>query len=163
MNKMLQKELLNMMKVDQEIRKTGKYDPQIIEVGKKHTERLKDIVKEYGWPTYDLVGKKASFAAWLILQHSDLDKNFQRKCLKLLEEAVEKGQSDKTNLAYLTDRVRVNNGKKQVYGTQFYLNPNGEYGPRPIQNPKEIEERRKKMGLEPFKDYLDYMIKRNKK
>lgn len=156
---MFQKELLDMMKADQDMRTRGRYDPTL---GVTHTKRLKELIRENGWPTYDLVGEKAAFAAWLIVQHSDKDKSFQKKCFKLLTEAVEKGQASKKNLAYLCDRVRVNYGRKQLYGTQFFVNSKGEYGPRPIEDVENLEKRRKEFGLEPFADYKKYMEERHK-
>ena len=63
------------------------------------------------------MGKDGSNAAWLLVQHADEDKPLQRLALQKLEAAVRKGEASKSNLAYLTDRVRVNAGQKQVYGT----------------------------------------------
>ena len=59
----------------------------------------------------------------------------------------------KTNIAYLKDRVLVNNGKKQLFGTQFYTNKKGIFGPRPIKDIKNLNKRRKEYGLPPFSEY----------
>jgi len=159
-NKNLRRELLKMMKEDQKMRKSSAYDAS---VDKRNTARMKKIVRKYDWPTYDLVGKDGAFAAWLLVQHADYDLAFQKKCLHLLEEAVRQGQADKTNLAYLTDRVLVHEGKKQIYGTQFYSSESGKFGPRPIKDRPRLNKRRKSAGLEPFRQYERTMRKLQRK
>src|SRR5205085_1172028 len=72
-----------------------------------------------GWPGKSLVGVDGANAAWLLVQHADQGRAFQKRCLPLLEAAVKKGEATGVQLAYLSDRVRVGAGEKQVYGTQF--------------------------------------------
>jgi hypothetical protein len=67
---------------------------------------------------------------------------------ELMRAAVEAGDADAGELAYLTDRVRVARGEPQLYGTQF-----GRCGPHPIEDPDALDERRGAVGLEPFADY----------
>ena len=55
----------------------------------------------------------------------------------------------------MTDRVRVAQGKPQVYGTQFWRGPGGT-GPlvaHPIDDEAEVDERRAAVGLEPLAVY----------
>lgn len=157
-NEKLRKELIDMMKVDQDMRKSDSFD---IEVDKKHIERMKMIIAQYGWPKHDLVGEDGARAAWLLVQHSP-DPNFQKKCLKLLEQAVKDKQASKEDLAYLTDRVLVHEGKEQLYGTQFYLDKKGKYGPQPIKDRKNLNKRRKELGMEPFEEYEKGLQRRYK-
>lgn len=53
--------------------------------------RLEEIVAQYGWPTFDLVGQEASSAAQVILQHGPPDR--KKRLLPELEQAVAKGQA----------------------------------------------------------------------
>ena len=119
------------------------------EVDYQNREELKQIIKKFGWPTISLVGKKGASNAFLIAQHSDLDVAFQKKCLKPLKKAMRNNEAEKGNYAYLKDRVLVNLGKKQLYGTQM-----DNKGPRPIKRRKNLDKRREKMGLEPLDVYL---------
>jgi len=135
--------------------KSGKRGKKEEEIIKKNTEEMRSIIKEYGWPGISLVGKKGAEAVWLLVQHSDRDLNFQKKCLALMREAVKKKEASKVNLAYLTDRVLVNSGKKQIYGTQIYKNKEGQFLPRPIYDKKELDKRRKSFGLPPLKEYIE--------
>ncbi len=123
----------------------------------KNTEKLKKIVKEHGWPTVSLVGKKASYNAWLIAQHSNNDRAFQRKARGILIKINKSnpGEINKTHIAYLTDRLLIARGKPQKFGTQFKFNKKGELKVRPIENRRSVDVWRRKYNLPPLKDYLD--------
>ena len=114
------------------------------------TERLKEILAEHGWPTYDLVGEDGEDAAWAIAQHSDQDPAFQREALELLRAAVEAGQASPGNLAYLTDRVAVGAGEPQTYGTQVGCGPDGPRAGDPARRPgRASTQLRAEVGLRP--------------
>jgi hypothetical protein len=119
--------------------------------------RLKEIIDEHGWPTYDLVGKKGEDAAWVITQHADLDPEFQQQALMLLREAVADGQASPGNLAYLEDRFAVAKGEPQLFGTQVGCRKNGPVPATPIKDKAGLEERRKAAGLDPYVDYVAEM------
>jgi len=134
---------------DRESKKFKKLTNQCIEADSLNTIRMKEIVATHGWPTYSLVGKRASNSAWLLVQHADRDPLFQMKCLPLLKEAVDAGEANPTNYAYLYDRVHVAQGKKQLYATQTSTNngiTTGEY--YPIEDESKVQERRESMGIE---------------
>ena len=60
-------------------------------------------------------------------------------------------EASRAHLAYLEDRVRVNAGQPQLYGTQVTVT-DGELGPSPIDDRERLDERRAEAGLEPFAD-----------
>lgn len=151
-DKQLRAELLAMLEEDQAERSSG-----AVGGDRERTERLKEIIDEHGWPTWDLVGKKAETAAWAIAQHSDLDLDFQQRALELLREAVVRGQASPGNLAYLEDRVAVALGEPQTYGTQVRCGPDGPVPATPIEDESGVESRRADAGLEPLADYLAEM------
>jgi len=146
----LRLEIIAMVEVDQEMIKGNNFDK---EINKKHTERMKEIINKYGWPTKSMVGSDAAHGAWLLVQHSDYDVDFQKKAVELVTKASDKGEADKKILGYLIDRVRVNSGKPQLFGTQFYKDQGGKYGPKPIEDPENLEARRKDYQMEPFLEY----------
>lgn len=156
MNKNLAKLINKMAVIDQKMRKkamkTGIWDKKI---DKKNTLKIKKIIERYDWPTINLVGKKASRNAWLLVQHADHDVKFQKKCLKLMEDIYKVNPNfiNETNIAYLRDRILVNEGKKQLFGTQFYTNKKGIFGVRSIRDIKNLDKRRKEYGLPPFSEY----------
>lgn len=128
---------------------TGQYQ----KLRKQHATELKEIISEIGWPTINLVGEEASQAAWLIAQHSDHDISFQEEALKLIRSLPE-GTIKRANIAYLEDRILVNNGKPQIYGTQNIRDGQGKIISHPIDKRSFVNKRRKMMGLEPLEEYL---------
>jgi hypothetical protein len=98
------------------------------------------------------VGADGAHAAWLLAQHADRDRPFQKRCLGLLQKAVKAGEASGQDLAYLTDRVRVGEGKKQRYGTQFRT-VNGKMEPYPIEDEASVDRRRKEVGLGTLAEY----------
>ncbi|OLF15040.1 hypothetical protein BU204_24335 [Actinophytocola xanthii] len=127
---------------------TGPWD------GPERTDRLREIIARYGWPTFRLVGRNGATAAWVIAQHSDHDPGFQQRALTLMRAAARVGQADRIELAYLTDRVAVNHGRPQVYGTQVTC-IDDELGPAPLIDPENVDQRRASVGLGPLQEYLD--------
>ncbi|WP_053206549.1 DUF6624 domain-containing protein [Jiangella muralis] len=119
----------------------------------ERTDRLAEIVDEHGWPGSDLVGADGASAAWVIAQHSDLDPEFQQRALELMRPAAEAGLADAGELAYLEDRVALNTGGEQVYGTQIAC-VDGVPEPAPLADPETVDERRAEAGLEPLDEYL---------
>jgi len=106
---------------------------------------LNHLIASCGWPG-SLDKNRAAFSAFLIIQHGELD--YQLKHLDLVKAANKRGEIPSRTLAMLIDRILVRQNKPQLYGTEF------EYGSNkvaPIADPKNLNQRRKKMGLPPFR------------
>ncbi|MBU2564028.1 hypothetical protein KKA23_00370 [Patescibacteria group bacterium] len=164
-NKKLANLIIKMANEDQKIRfdalkakNNKKAGLKILKIDKKNTTKAKEIIKRYNWPTFDFIGKRASKSFWLIIQHADLDVKFQDKCLKLLKKAVKKKQAFPKTEAYLTDRVLVNLGKKQKFGTQF-IRKNNKLIPRAIIDKKNVNKRRKAYDLDTLEENIKQMQK----
>jgi hypothetical protein len=68
--------------------------------------------------------------------------------------AVEAGDADPADLAYLIDRVLVAKGLPQVYGTQIGAGTDGELAPRtPIEDAANVDARRAAVGLGTLEEY----------
>ncbi len=120
----------------------------------RHGDRLGEIMAEYGWPTAELVGDEAAHGAWLIAQHADRQLDIQRRALQLMRQAVSAGAAGPRELAFLRDRTRVNEGRKQVYGTQIAGVKDGAPVPWPCEEPERVDELRAAVGIEPFDEYV---------
>lgn len=115
----------------------------------------KQIIKAYKFPGYDLVGSEGSNKFWSIIQHCDTDLPFQKKVLLMMDEQVKRKNASPSNNAMLRDRILVSEGKKQIYGTQVRYNVTLKKSqPFPIEDPINIDKRRKSVGLSTLADYL---------
>jgi len=119
-------------------------------------QKIKELIKKYGYPKKETIGEQSMKNFWLLIQHQDLNPDLQKVCLKNCN-------FESRNKAYLTDRVLINSGKKQIYGTQFHKDEKGEMKPLPIKDEVNVDKRRKKMGLEPLIEYTKQMREVNKK
>jgi hypothetical protein len=116
--------------------------------------KAKSIIAKYGFPGFDLVGEYSN-DFWAIVQHCDDDVQFQQQVLKLLIKQVIKHNASGENYALLQDRVLVNTGKKQLYGTQVRYNTKTKSAkPLPISDSTNVDNRRKAVGLSPLNEYL---------
>jgi GNAT superfamily N-acetyltransferase len=164
-NRELEDELARMAEDDQRVRQPPPADVlerrpsdeelmEMTRVDLANTERLEEIVDEHGWPGRSLVGKKGAHNAWLLAQHAHYRLDFQRRVLVLLEQAVAAGEASAADLAYLTDRVRMHEGRPQLYGTQLVGVEGGTPVPWAVEDPDGLDTRRTEAGLEPWGDYV---------
>ena len=148
-----------MARIDQRLRRLAQKTNEWNVVKQKdieHATEFKKIVSTYGWPTIPMVDEKTSKNAWLLVQHSDHDLPFQKHCLKLMKNALKKYDKSisKTFIAYLTDRVLTAEGKKQLFGTQFKRNADGNMTLKPISDRRNVNKRRNGYGMETLEEYL---------
>ena len=137
----------------QENRLYGTYDKEIQNVHVENAKALNELVAVHGWPGISKVGLDGSRAAWLIAQHSICTPELQRKFLRLLEAATKLGEAPIKQVAFLTDRIRFNEGKPQIYGTVFDWNENGELYCE-LETPDQVDQLRTEVGLPPFQESL---------
>ena len=123
------------------------YHPRMAEVHSRNAERLREIIDQHGWPGRTLVGDRAERAAWLILQHAIAYPQLMRSGLELIREASERGEVSRAEVAVLEDRIRILEGRSQLYGTQYDWDDRGEMSPLPIEDSKGVDERRLAIGL----------------
>ncbi len=138
------------------------YHEEMRELHSKNAKALNDIIDKIGYPTIAKVGKEANEAAWLVIQHSIGQPKFMKKCFQLLTEAVNHNDADKKNLAYLTDRIAVFEGKPQRYGTQFEWDKNGNLSPSLLEDLNNVNERRKSIGLNTLEEQTEIIRKQAK-
>jgi hypothetical protein len=154
MNKPVAQALIQMAQHDLTVRErllkenklSDGYNPEMEWVHKENAARLKEIIDLIGWPTRTKVGKDASEAAWLIVQHAIGEPAFMKRCYALLMESME--DINPQNAAYLYDRICYFEGRPQKYGTQY-----DDGGLYPVENKKETNALRQKLQLKPLPDH----------
>lgn len=123
-----------------------------------HEKRLQEIFNEYGFAGYDLVGEDGSMNFWLMVQHCDHNPEFQTKVLEKMKIEVGNKNADPRDYGLLVDRVQLNTGKAQVYGTQVTYNFNtGQAYPKTLGDSTNVNKRRESVNLEPLEVYLNKM------
>jgi predicted transcriptional regulator len=133
---------------DQKIRKSN----EMIKYAKedhRNQELVISIIEKCGMPTLNEVTQKHMNAIWLGLQHTT--KKHRKRYFPQIEKAVKNGDLSKQQYALMKDRIFMDEGKPQIYGSQI---KNGEL--YTLENPETVNERRKKMGMKPIENYLKH-------
>ena len=131
---------------DQRIRKSN----ELIKYAKedhRNQELVISIIEKCGMPTLKEANYKQMAAIWLGIQHSN--KKIRKKYFPQIVEAVINGDLSKGQYALMKDRMLMDEGKPQIYGSQI---KNGKL--YKLENPETVNERRKKMGMETIENYL---------
>ncbi|HEY7864045.1 MAG TPA: DUF6624 domain-containing protein [Thermoanaerobaculia bacterium] len=158
MDELLRDELIEMRAEDWRVRAElavdgslyDGYNPRMEEIHRRNAARLSAILDEHGWPGISLVGQDGAEAAWLIAQHAISVPDLQRRALWFLREASARGEAKAEHWARLEDRVRVHEGRAQLFGTQFDWDEQGLMSPLPIEDVPGVEARRRAVGLPPL-------------
>jgi|GEM_PF-722948 len=103
--------------------------------------RVMQIIEERGWPGPALVGQRATDAMWVLVQHTSAP--VLKKCLPMMKAAAEQDELSLDKLALSTDRVLINDGQKQRYGTQE----------GPIEDEAHVDQRRAEMDMGTLAEY----------
>ena len=133
---------------DQRIRKTN----ELIKYAKedhRNQELVISIIEKCGMPTLDEVTQENMNAIWLGLQHTE--NKYRKMYFPLVEKAVENGDLSKQQYALMKDRILMDEGKPQIYGSQIKGGKLYE-----LENPETVNERRKEMDMETIEDYLKH-------
>lgn len=143
----LAQELVAMEKLDQEVRSPTSGDEERRSVDAAHEVRLKQIMREHGWPGADMVGLKATHAMWVLVQHAS--PKLLKQCLPFMKQAAERKELSWSTVALSIDRDLVHDGKRQLYGSQFM---------HPIEDEANLDARRRQVGLGPYAAYKALML-----
>ena len=160
-NPALRDELLKMLEVDQKARQEcvkGNADEQmkcfvetLEKVDKPNTARLNEIFNQYGFPTFQSVGKDGLQAYMILLQHTS-DESLRQKSLKPIKKAFKRKELPPHDYANFVDRLLVHQNKEQIYGSNFDIK-DGKLVMSKVKDRKNLDKRRKKIGLPPIAEY----------
>lgn len=165
-NEELRREITRMVEEDQAAREhfgEGGKAPTEAEIlalrasDEARAARLTEILKQYGFPSAALVGKEAARSFVTMLTHSP-SLELQRRALPLVERAARRGDIPVSDYAMLVDDKLGNEGKPQLYGTNFGL-VNGKFSLSKTQDPAHLDARRRKLGLPPILEYARFLAR----
>lgn len=118
-----------------------------------HLNKVETILNERGWLGSDIVGDQGNRTLYIIIQHSELE--IQLKYLPMMREATKNGNVLPRDLAHLEDRIASKTEKLQIYGSTIKrYSETGILDVWPVIDPKNIDERRLSVGLEPIAENL---------
>ena len=124
-------------------------------VNRSHQKILKSVIDRSGYPGFDRVGEAGESDFWVMVQHSDFDPAWQEEVLTLLKIEVAATNAAPAHVALLTDRVRVNTGRPQLYGTQRHFNELQQAYIKDLEDREHVNERRAALGMETLEEYLN--------
>lgn len=113
----------------------------------RNQELIISIIEKCGMPTLSDVSQDQMNAIWLGLQHTE--KKYRLKYFPLIEKAVDNGDLSQEQWALMKDRILMDKGEPQIYGTQF---KGGKL--YDLADPEAVNQRRAEIGLEPIEQYL---------
>lgn len=120
-------------------------------VDKPNTQRLEEIVRNVGVPSAKMVGVDGVQAFYLLLQHSQ-SVELKKKSLKGIKKAFESRVLSAMDYANFTDRLLVNLGEPQVYGSNFEFK-DGKLVMSRTKDVRNLDRRRHALGLPPIAEY----------
>ncbi|AGC77629.1 hypothetical protein LX97_02181 [Nonlabens dokdonensis] len=128
----------------------SKYDPSI---DQDNLVTVVSLLEKCGMPTLKEINQKQMNAIWFVFQHGD---NYHRKkYFHLLKNAAQNGDLKKSKMALMEDRMLMDDGKPQIYGSQMTDDrENGGYKVYDLENPETVDKRRASVGLEPLSEYV---------
>lgn len=112
-----------------------------------------EMVPPEGWFSSKVYGDDAATGAFLIVQHADT--GLQKRFLPAIEAFGRRGEAQLSHYALMYDRIAVDEGRPQRYGTQMRCEA-GRMVPAPTEDPANLEARRKPMGFR-WPTYADYL------
>ena len=135
------------------------YALQIERTDSTNLVTVKRILDTYGWPSG--LSEDANNAIFLVIDHSDLET--MNKYLGVFQDAASRGILPMQDLVTLEDRILMDSGNPQFYGTQSrQISKEGKSQIYiwPVDNPDKLNGRRASVGLSTIEEYLELFAKK---
>ena len=123
------------------------------EIDKENQQKVVSIIEKCGFPTVVNHGYKSIETVFLVLQHAG--KGLREKYFPQIKNSADQGGLPWSIVALMEDRMLMDKGEKQKYGSQVKKdNGSEEWTLYPIQDPENVNEIREEVGLGPIEEYL---------
>lgn len=139
------------LRTDQEVR-NGEVNASMEEVDEANQTLLYSIIQCCGTDKIVWAGDDATQAAFLIAQHAPLE--FQLEFVSLFESWSKEGIIAPSTFVLMVDRMRLRQGKTQLYGSQVITDDSGISKLSPLDDLDKVRARRDSLYMEPLDDYV---------
>lgn len=126
--------------------------PLMAEADAQHVDVLDALLERTNPFSISAFGEVSARHAWLLVQHADRNPELQERALQMMR-SLPVDDVDVDNLAYLHDRVAVNRGRPQRYGTQGACVPGQGWQPSALEDEARVDEYRAEARLSPLDEY----------
>jgi hypothetical protein len=150
----IRNELSAILERDQKTRAHGDSAQFISYIDSCNLMQVEKLIAKYGWLGKSFVGDRGNQTVFLVIQHAD--SATQEKYLPLMQKSVDEGESNAGDFALLQDRLLMRQGKPQIYGSQVVFDKTGAPVFYKIEDEKNVNSRRAKVGLQPIEEYAKY-------
>lgn len=149
----VRKELGERAKKDQSVRMDPAQASKMSGVDADNLSYIRSLVMELGWIDADRFGPRASADAFLLVQHSE-DLRLMMAVLPWIEKDARRFPDFAQPYTLLYDRMHLDLGDKQRYGTQLNTDAMGNPFVLPLEDPRRVDEFLKELKLPPLSEYL---------
>lgn len=125
--------------------KKAEYKQKYAEADSISFAQIDKILTNYGYPSSAVAGD-SYITPFYILSFAPTP--LKEKHYELLQSAVNKGVLSPKSFAFFADKLRIAKGQKQLYGTQSYFDKDKKEIFYPSEDPDNLQNRRKSIGLE---------------
>lgn len=114
---------------------------------------VRQVIASHGWLGKSQVGETGNQALFLTVQYAN-DVAWLKEVLPLLQASAAIGESSLYDAALLEDRILVQSGQPQKYGTQYYFDEERDtFIFYPMEQEKAVNRRRRRIGLPRIQRY----------
>lgn len=145
----LESQLRIIQKSDQDMRNS--YETMNIEQDLENISKVVAILRNCN--EVENLSKESKYSLWLLIQHAP--PKFREEFIGKFEGWSNAGILDIKQVLMMKDRMLLDQGKPQLYGTQVFVSPEtGASELYEVQDRNNLNQRRKEVGFEPIEDYL---------
>ncbi|MEM1217700.1 MAG: DUF6624 domain-containing protein [Bacteroidota bacterium] len=123
-------------------------------IDRLNQEIVASIIDKCGFPQRAVFGDTALAAIFLVVQHGEAP--LRAQLYPVIVAAMQQGEYAASQIALMEDRIRMDQGLPQKYGSQIIKEPTtGAWAVYPIEEPERVDFYRDSVGLEGLATYLN--------
>jgi len=141
--------LAEVERLDQAVRSGAEVSEGMYNVDQRNLEIVMSIHANCGMPT----SAKQVYSMWLVIQHASA--KYRKLLLPDFKTSAANGLLKKSSIALMEDRVLMDDGQPQIYGSQVTKQGGSDWELHDLIDPETVDRRRAEIGLGPLKEYLE--------